>query len=233
MSDPFPLDAPLAVPFLLALVVALGLGLVEWLVRSLRAIQHASRPLHAHLARLAARFRASAGVAPVPTVGDAVVTVKIAIRVLIEDRSQRERVRRHVGAVLEGCVAAMGAPAGPCTVMIVQGLEREGKPTRGCVERLSFPDGTIRTIASLPLREGSRALSLDEIAARLVRYYPEVTGAERTVVLADDMPTTLIPAAASPAPSMPPSSPSLVSLPAGTGAGATLAETLNGRVGRH
>jgi hypothetical protein len=118
-----------------------------------------------HLRGLPPVLRAIAGC-------DAASALPITVRVLLHDSAQRDRLLRHVAETLRHCAAALGDPADACAVVVVRELEREGRPLKGCVERLSYPDGTCRAIVSLPLSEGGRPLTLDEIAARLVRYYP-------------------------------------------------------------
>ncbi len=228
MSDLSPFNALLAGLSLLVLSVSLALGLAGELDRGVRPPRLVSRPLGAHLAQLAARLRA-----PAPAVPNALTASPIAIQVLVDDPALRDRVRRHIAKTLAQGTDAMGTPIHGCAVIVAQGVERDGRHVRGCVERLSFPDGRGRAMVSLPLHEGSQALSLDEIAARLVRYYPEVTGAERTVVLTDDLRAAPTPTATSPAAPLPPTSPSLVPMPAGTRAGVAPAEAPNGRVARH
>lgn len=223
MSGWSPFGSPLAILFLGVLAVALVRGLAAGRSRGLRAVDRMVQPLHDLLDRLATRLRRAAPTAVPAKASKPVTAASLAIQVLLDDRAQRERLRRHVRAVLDGCVAAMGAPVGPCTVVVVRELEHGGKPIKGCVERLSFPDGASRTIIAVTLQEETRVLTLDEIAARLVRYYPTVTGAERTVVLADGVPGPSVPSSLG--------APLLMPMPAGPRAGMAPAETLNGQAG--
>lgn len=230
MSGCLPLGFPLAVLFL-GILAALVCGLADGRSHGLRAVDRAVRPVHGLMDQLAMRLRRAAPAAVPAKASKPVTAASLAIQVLLDDRARRERIRRHVRAVLDGCVAAIGAPAGPCTIVVVRELEHEGKPIKGCVERLSFPDGASRTIIALTLREETGALALDEIAARLVRYYPAVTGAERTVVLADGVPGPSVPAVAPVSSPSPSGAPLLMPMPAGTRAGMAPAETLNGQAG--
>jgi hypothetical protein len=136
-------------------------------------------------ARLGARFRDAVAAVVTATVRDESNAPLVTVEVLLEDRALHARTRRCASTALARCVATMGIPPANCAVLIARQLERDGRPVRGCVERLACTDGTIRTLISLSIEEDPGGSSSDAIAARLASYYLVATGAERTVLSAD------------------------------------------------
>lgn len=142
------------------------------------------RPLNS-AARLTARLRDAIADVVTATVRDESNAPLVTVEVLLEDRALRARTRRCADTALARCVATMGIPPANCAVLIARQLERDGRPVRGCVERLTCTDGTIRTLISLSIEEDPGGSFSDAIAARLASYYLVATAAERTVLSAD------------------------------------------------
>ncbi len=208
-----------AIP-LFMLAVALILGLRGRFARDLHLVRRVQPGLAARTTTLLARLHALPSALP------------ITVRVLLQDPARRDRLCRHVGGVLRHCVAALGAPDDTCAVIVMRELEREGQPLKGCVERLSYPDGTCRTIVSVSVWEGDRELAFDEIAARLIRYYPAVTAAERAVIVADGPPAPVTFAGTATPRATRPLHAALAPVPTGQHPGATRVETPASDAGR-
>lgn len=136
-------------------------------------------------ARLTVRFRDALAAAVTATVRDESNAPLVTVEVLLEDRALRARMRHCARTALARCGATMGIAPANCAVLIARQLERDGRPVRGCVERLTCTDGTIRTLISLSIEEDPGGSSSDVITARLASYYLVATGAERTVLSAD------------------------------------------------
>lgn len=228
---------PPSLTLALLLLVLLTLAVTQRLRRADE--QPAGRPLLGRVARPIARVaRLAARRLPPPLVttalrlGATIAASRVDVVVLVDDRTLRRRLHRQLRAALDGCVAALGAPADRCTVIVVRRVERDGRPLAACVERLSSPDGTSRTVISLALQEGSRALSYDAIAARLAGYYPVVASVERSVLIADATAATASTAVAPAAPPTPPATTRLAPAPSTGVAAASPLAGLNGGAGR-
>jgi hypothetical protein len=142
------------------------------------------RPLNS-AARLTARFRDAVAAVVTATVRNESSAPLVTVEVLLEDRAVRTRMRRRARTALAQCVATMGIPPANCAVLIARQLKHDGRPVRGCVERLACTDGAIRTLIFLSIEEDPGGSSSDAIAARLASYYLVATGAARTVLSAD------------------------------------------------
>lgn len=162
-----------------AVAIFFSLGLVEGFARCRRLGGRGIRPWLGDIATRAAYLSRS-------VVPDAVLAHprsadlhQIVVEVLVADRVLRERLRRHVRAVLAQCVAAMGTPPVPCAVIVLPAIARDARSMDGCVERLVPTGGPTRLLISLPLRDGSATSALDEIADRLARHYLAAIGNDR------------------------------------------------------
>lgn len=214
------------------LAVALILGLRGRFARDLHLVRRVQPGLAARTITLLARLHALPSALPTLAGCGTTPALPITVRVLLQDPARRDRLCRHVGGVLRHCVAALGAPDDTCAVIVMRELEREGQPLKGCVERLSYPDGTCRTIVSVSVWEGDRELAFDEIAARLIRYYPAVTAAERAVIVADGPPAPVTFAGTATPRATRPLHAALAPVPTGQHPGATRVETPASDAGR-